>query len=230
MGAFSLVANLRSLSPSPRSNDSTDDPALQYLVNSEKEHHEAVVGNLIDVIKEYVPKFHDLLLLEPTPIVMPVDSGVYNETVVVSTTESTPEKNESKDSGKASDSEKVEEEEDEDVDTKDERGDVGEEEGEAGSKAEHSSEDANSSSSSVEAETPERDSPLTTTAVVAEGEEENDKKSVADGESKGSVPAGVSTRRNNNFTRSHAFGNTRLQICCLVTVLLETENRDIINA
>lgn len=196
------------------SNDNTDDPALQYLVNSEKEHHDKVVANLIEVIKGYVDKFHDLLLIEPTPIVStvidtPIET-ITNETIVVSTNESTPEKNtdkgdDSKDSGKASDSEKVDE--DQEVTTDEEQ----QKDQEVTEKEDRDSSEESSSSSSVgEAQSPEeRASP----EKVKQAEK-----------------VFVSTRRNNNFARGPAFGNTRLQICCLFTVLLETENRDIINA
>ena len=176
-------------------NDNTDDPALQYLVNSEKEHHAQVVANLIDVLKGYVDKFHELLLIEPIPPIaytttsntVTVDSGISNETIVVSTTESTPEK----------------------VDEVKEKPTVAEVEEDA---TENSSEESSAASSSAEVSSPERE-PEKPVEAETKAEEEL-----------------VSTRRNNNFSGTKAFGNTRLQVCCLFTVLLETEHRDIITA
>lgn len=199
---------------------------MQYLVNSEKEHHETVVANLIEVIQGYVAQFHDLLLVEPTCPVLARDSGSpTNDTVVLlpSTNESTPEKNaegtmadDSKDSGKASDSEKVEEEE-EDTEvvavTK---------EAEVGSSADSSTSSTSSSSSSSVEEVAQSPPDGQSPQKGAESQVPGDAVAVE-------VAVPVSTRRHNNFSRGPSFGNTRLQICCLFTVLLETENRDIIS-
>lgn len=188
--SLTLIYNILS----PSSNDNTDDPALQYLVNSEKEHHGKVVANLIEVIKGYVNKFHDLLLIEPTPLISVVESGLWNETVVLSDKDQIGDESQG-DSGKASasDGEKATEEK----------------EDEAGECATQES----SSTSDVSAE---------------EEQEEEGKESVVAGKTEAAVESQV-TRRN-PVAQSPAFGNTRLQICCLFTVLLETENRDIINA
>lgn len=202
-------------------------------MNAEKEHHETVVANLIEVIKGYVPQFHNLLLVEPTPIVPPclesTDSGVNSETLAVTTAESTPEKSVEQDSAKSTTSEvdreeaappeikaveaKVEGAVAEESPPKEEEEEeklpaAESEEKKAG--AEELSEEANSSSSSRDSQSPERQ------PVTAADE----------------PPARPleSTRRSNNFSRGPAFGNTRLQICCLFTVLLETENSDIIQA
>uniref|UniRef100_A0A1L8DX92 Putative sap family cell cycle dependent phosphatase-associated protein n=1 Tax=Nyssomyia neivai TaxID=330878 RepID=A0A1L8DX92_9DIPT len=46
-------------------NELSDDSALQYLVNKEKEHHTIVVGKILGVLKGHIGKFHDLLLKPP---------------------------------------------------------------------------------------------------------------------------------------------------------------------
>lgn len=189
-------------------------------MNSEKEHHETVVANLIDVIKGYVTKFHDLLLVDHVPIIcLPepaADSGISNETIVLST----PEKNadDSKDSGKSSDSEKVAGEEQPQSDSV-----AQDKEKEESPSHESNSSSTSSPSSSTGALSPDQNSPEKTN--IAEDEQVDEQHKL-----QATPVALVSTRRTNNYSRGQAFGNTRLQICCLFTVLLETENRDIINA
>ncbi|XP_055690524.1 serine/threonine-protein phosphatase 6 regulatory subunit 3-B [Lutzomyia longipalpis] len=46
-------------------NELSDDSAVQYLVNKEKEHHSIVVGKILGVLKGHIGKFHDLLLKPP---------------------------------------------------------------------------------------------------------------------------------------------------------------------
>lgn len=183
--------------------DNMDDPALQYLVNAEKEHHQKLIGELIEIMKTYVDQFHGLLLLEPTPI---VDRSVYENEV-------TPEPAVAVDVQK-------EDEETINVQTTDEAKGVEdaktEKEVQVVKKEEEEAQDQQQPSNSGDgAESEKRDEGVKAEDGVSTTVKED---------------TSVVVVKRNNFTRKSAFGNTRLQICCLFTVLLETEDSDIINA
>ncbi|XP_059614467.1 serine/threonine-protein phosphatase 6 regulatory subunit 3 [Phlebotomus argentipes] len=57
-------------------NELSDDSAVQYLVNKEKEHHLTVVEKILGVLKLHVGKFHELLLKSPAKSPMLVEANV----------------------------------------------------------------------------------------------------------------------------------------------------------
>lgn len=62
--------------PPPARNELSDDSAVQYLVNKEKEHHITVVENILGVLKLHIGKFHDLLLKPPEMSPMLLEANV----------------------------------------------------------------------------------------------------------------------------------------------------------
>uniref|UniRef100_A0A6B2EKT0 Putative serine/threonine-protein phosphatase 6 regulatory subunit 3 isoform x3 n=1 Tax=Phlebotomus kandelakii TaxID=1109342 RepID=A0A6B2EKT0_9DIPT len=57
-------------------NELSDDSAVQYLVNKEKEHHVIVVKKILGVLKLHIGKFHDLLLKPPEISPMLLEANV----------------------------------------------------------------------------------------------------------------------------------------------------------